>query len=176
MLKRSGWILLLCWGVMACQAPAGKRLAAEIRTNALQKKQINNTEIAVTYMPACWQQAIDRDTLAMPDTSTLIFRLDINPQPGNTRGRATGEALSYNLDTLFLLVQGTDTIAPLYAHRVANGNLTGMEYLVGFNRRHISPAPDLHLIFKDWIFSGARVHFTWQREWIQKIDSLSCSI
>jgi hypothetical protein len=176
MLIQRGWILLICWGVIACEAPARKRLAAEIRATALQKRQINNTEIAVTYMPACWLQATDHDTLAMAGTSTITFRLDIHTLNSHLRGMAAGEAFSYGIDTLFLLVQGADTIAPLYAHRVANGNLTGMEYLVGFDRHRFNHSPDLHLIFKDWLFSAARVHFTWRREWVQKIDSLSCSI
>jgi len=174
--KRS-LILMICCSVIACKRNVKPLLDSEMRKGAIQEKEVNNVAVAVAYMPSCHQYIADTQQSGTTDNEEMTFRVKVHSRDNSKPLRVTGkESYSYGIDSLFSLVINNDTIPALYAHKVANGNLGGVEYLVGFNREQVDRAPSLALLFKDWLFTSTLLRFNYNRSLLDKVDSLSCSI
>lgn len=162
-------VLILSCGILACKPQARKLLATTMRNAAIQEKEINNIEVAVTYMPACLERK------QTPDNTQLVFRLSMHPgyddKPQHVQANATAQ---YDIDTMLLLIAGTDTILPLYMHRTSTGDMLGKEYLVGFDRSRVSNIPALHLVVRNWQ-ADEPLRFIYERSQLQRIDELSCN-
>ncbi|WP_295121521.1 hypothetical protein [uncultured Chitinophaga sp.] len=166
----SACILLLLFA--ACSAKK-KTLAEAMKDPGIrQEKEINKVKVVLSYMPACWQRNLDRGEA---DTSTMTFRVQVTPDKNSVR-QTDNKAASFGTDSLFALVTGGDTIRPIYSERIANGNITGVEYVVAFERRLTGQSNALRFIYMDWLFSAARMEFFYERTNISKVDELSCSL
>ncbi|MCK7556254.1 hypothetical protein MKQ70_15010 [Chitinophaga sedimenti] len=126
----------------------------------------------LAYLPACWEANLDKGE---PDRTELSFRLRVFP----TKQTGTGindNAASFGTDSLFRLVVGGDSLMPRYTERIANGNISGVEYLVVFDRSALKQATSAVVVFHDWLFTHSQVEFPYITENIQKTDELSCSL
>ena len=157
-------VLVLC--CCACTQRKVDRLQQALHNPAIeQEKQLLGTKMILSYMPP----------KAIQDTTELMFRLRIFPD-NRAAGRVHDNAASFGTDSLFRLVVAGDSIAPLYSQRIANGNISGMEYLVAFDRQKASHAGSARFVFSDWLFTSNRIDFPYIMKYIQKVDALSCSL
>jgi hypothetical protein len=162
------WMLL--WGMAGCKS-GWKSDAVKINTDPrVQEKEIRGTKLMLTYMPPCMQP----NGTSENDATEVVFKLNIfSDQLKEVKTREAGQLLSYGIDTLFMLTSGQDSVAPLLAQRIANGNLRGAEYLLIFERTALQHDKQVTLIFKDWLFTNVRMEFPVD---IFKIDSISCGL
>lgn len=124
------------------------------------------------YLPVRWQ-AFEKQVPKTDgaDETEMDFRLQVVLLPAGTP-LPHGPAFSYGLDTLFALVLDGDTLPAIYAERMPQGNIRGIEYLVGFERRNWNGV-QASLIFKDHLFTGQPQIFSFDLLQAAKIDSLS---
>ncbi|MCF6406420.1 hypothetical protein L3C95_26225 [Chitinophaga filiformis] len=161
---------------MGCKQNAKPLLDAEMKKGAMQEKEVNNITVAVAYMPSCRQHA-DASQSGAAGGEEMTFRVNVHSRD-NSRPLHVSEKdnYSYGIDSLFSLVINTDTVPALYAHKVANGNLGGIEYLVSFRKDQVERTSSLALLFRDWLFTSTLLRFNYNRNLLDKVDSLSCSI
>ncbi len=159
-------------GLMAlvlCACGAGKKeVMQSVKDNELlQEKTVNDYVFKLQYMP---HQKISEDT------ALSYFRLNISNTAGVPLKGTDNKAFSYGLDTLFAVVNGTDTITPLDINRIANGTINGVEYMLVFDKQTLYAQPQCKLLFKDWLFTQQLISFPLTGKAIAHIDSLSLNI
>jgi hypothetical protein len=171
-MKKYFFLVVILWVIAGCvSGEQGRTMHSAGSTNpAVQEKEFGNTRIRLTYMPPCIQVAENMTA----DSTEVVFKLNVfSPQLKEVKDKKTQQALSYGIDTLFVLTTGQDSLAPLLAQRIANGNLRGAEYLLVFDRMALRNNQQVDLVFRDWLFTNVRMIFSVD---ISKIDSISCGL
>jgi hypothetical protein len=161
----TGCIIVL---VYACGA-SKKDVMQSMKDNDLfQEKTVNDYVFRLQYIPPVRG--------AGEDTSLVYFRLNVSSNTGVQMKGTSGLSYSYGLDTLFSLVNATDTISAVDITRVANGTVNGVEYMLVFDRAKVYAQPDCKLLFRDWLFTHQFISFPLKGSAIAHIDSLSLKI
>lgn len=172
------FLLVIFISMMACGDRSRnelQQLMADEQSGLLQEKRIGDVVIRLTYLPECWERMNNRP--ASVDHSEMCFKINVLPANNNMDQRKEEPmSASYGLDTVFQLILNRDTLAPLMAQRVSNGQLNGVEYLVIFERKPLAAVQQAALVYKDWLFSATRLVFPLQKNYLQKSDSLSCRL
>lgn len=173
-LNLTGLVLLL---ISACHQ-SGTDLKAILNDPASglhQEKRVGNTVVTFTYLPECWERVNGRK--GNEDSPEMCFKINVfSPENGAGIRKKEAQGASYGLDSVFQLVLNHDTLAPLQAQRIVNGNMKGIEYLVIFERRPLSSVQAAAFIYKDWLFTSTRLVFPLQKNYLQKSDSISCRL
>lgn len=166
-------LLLIC----ACrQTGTGlKTIMNNPATGLHQEKRVGSTVVSFTYLPECWERVNGRN--AGEGSAEMCFKINVfSPENGAGMAKKEPQGASYGLDSVFQLVLNHDTLAPLQAQRIANGNMKGIEYLVIFERRPLRSVQTAAFIYKDWLFTSTRLVFPLQKNYLQKSDSISCRL
>ncbi|MET6997051.1 hypothetical protein [Chitinophaga defluvii] len=172
-MKQSIFLWILLWMAVGCNN--NRKSGTEdrfptVHDPRIQEKDIRDTRIRLTYVPPCKQEG----AVMEPDTTEVVFKLNVfSAQLKETKDKKTIQALSYGIDSLFVLTSGQDSLPPLLAQRIANGNLRGAEYLLVFDRTALRQRQEAVLVFRDWLFTSVRMEFPIN---IAKIDSISCGL
>ncbi|SFM67544.1 hypothetical protein SAMN05428949_0396 [Chitinophaga sp. YR627] len=166
MLKR---VLTGCCIVLLCACGASKKevMQSVKDNNLLQEKVVSDYVFRLQYMPQEEKGA---------DTSLLYFRLNVSNNNGTPLKGTNDLSFSYGLDTLFSIVNATDTISPLDINRIANGTINGAEYMLVFDKQRLYALPEFKVLFRDWLFTHQYISFPVSGEAIAHIDSLSLNI
>lgn len=123
----------------------------------VQERMVLGARMRMQYLPA--------------DTSEWSFRLNIYPQD---RHQFHDDPMqSYGVDTLFRMIVGSDTLLPVHAMRIANGNVNGLAYLVIFEKRLAVPESKASLLFLDAFFSLRKVIFPINLQAIENIEAIN---
>ncbi|SDF70805.1 hypothetical protein [Chitinophaga filiformis] len=159
-----------CFILLVCACGASRRdVIQSMKDNELvQEKNVNDYVFRLQYMPS--------DRGAGEDTSLVYFRLNVANNAGAPMKGTSDLSYSYGLDTLFSLVNMTDTICAVDITRVANGTVNGVEYMLVFDRAKVYAQPDCKLLFRDWLFTHQFISFPLKGSAIAHIDSLSLKI
>jgi hypothetical protein len=134
----------------------------------LQEKTVNDYVFRLQYMPPVKGTG--------EDASLLYFRLNVLNNAGTTMKNTNDQIYSYGLDTLFALVHVQDTIRPVDITRIANGAISGVEYMLVFDRPESYSQQNYQLLFRDWLFTHQFIAFPLKGSAIAHIDSLSLKI
>ncbi|PSL46028.1 hypothetical protein CLV51_1034 [Chitinophaga niastensis] len=171
------WLLAIYLMMTACNGNSRRplqQLMDDRKSGLVQEKHIGNTVVRLTYLPECWERVNNK--AAKADQTEMCFKINILRTGVNDSQKQENKAMSYGLDTIFQLILNHDTLSPLLAQRIANGNINGVEYLVIFERRPLSAVQQAALVYKDWLFTSTRLVFPLQKNYLQKSDSLSCRL
>lgn len=145
------------------------------KNGLVQEKRIGGTVVKLTYLPECWERMNGR--MQEADHDEMCFKINVFPvNEEGEKKKQDDKRASFGLDTVFQLVLNHDTLKPLQADRVANGNARGIEYLVIFERKPLEAVQQAVVIYKDWLFTSTRLVFPMQKKYIQLTDSLSCRL
>ncbi|MRG44750.1 hypothetical protein GFS24_06475 [Chitinophaga sp. SYP-B3965] len=140
-----------------------KALMADSVNGLFQVREINGHRFRLTYLPEEKQQG------------EWCFKLNVELSPEMKASKGESRQGSYGVDTLFSLVSGRDTILPVHAMRVANGNMNGVEYMIIFEKKPWQ-VENAKFCFSDWLFTHRFLEFPIQLPAINKIDSISSRI
>jgi hypothetical protein len=154
--------------VFACGASKKEVMQSVKDKNLLQEKTINDYVFRLQYMPP--------ETAASADTALVYFRLNVTNSSGAPMKGTSDLGFSYGLDTLFSIVNAGDTISPVDISRIANGTVTGAEYMLVFDKQKIYSQQECKLLFRDWLFTQQFIAFPLSGSAIAHIDSLSLKI
>lgn len=149
--------LIVCF-ISACRQPAD-RMAAMLKDpeNALlQEEKQDGWIYRLQYLPVPPETG---------DASKITLRLNIIPEQTGTKPETSAPVFNYGIDTLFS-IEGS--VLPVHAARVANGNITGIEYLVIFER-----TGGRKLNFHDVLFTGKLVEFRLNPAAMKRMDELN---
>lgn len=116
------------------------------RALPVQERTVNGFTLRLQQMPAA-------------DKEMFGFRLHIGHADGGRLKHTDDVRFNYGLDSLFAFVQGTDTLRPMDVIRVANGNVSGMEFLLLFPKPADASGLSGQLIYKDWLFTNQLLTF-----------------
>ena len=129
----------------------------------LQEKTVNGFVLKMQY-------------LSSEDKELLHFVVNIAESNGAPMKGTDDSKFSYGLDSLFGIVNVTDTIHPVDVVRVANGDIGGVQYMVLFDRPAAYSDVNLFLFFRDQLFTQQFIKFPLKGSAINHIDSLSQKI
>jgi len=149
--------------LFACSNNRKEVLDAVKASGLSQEKEFNGFALHLQYMPS-------------KDQELLHFRLNIRSSDGTPLKNTGNDRFSYGLDSLFALINVTDTLPPVDVVRVANGDINGVEYMLLFDRPAVYSQVNCHLLFRDWLFTNRLMTFPIQGSAIAHIDSLSQKI
>lgn len=174
MKKRMIVIALLVAGCSNSNRQQLQTLMQDGSTGLVTGKNIGGTVVTCTYLPRCWDQPGARD---VADTDReLSFKIHIRADKPDMKEKSASQAANYGLEDAFQLVSGKDTLAPVIAQRIANGNMGGVEYLVTWQRPALEEKQNAVLIFKDKVFTATRLVFPLKINSLLQSDSLSCRL
>lgn len=136
----------------------------------IQNRNMNGIDLSATYLPIHWERLLGRSN--GDADQQMSFKVIVVPpkSPGESQKNIMPVT---DVDTLFALIVQQDTIAPLFAQQIANGNPSSVEYLVTFKRQGFDKVTALQLVFKDWLYTHSRMAFPFEVNQIKNIDSLS---
>lgn len=158
------WLLAALLLVICACGHSKKEVMQAVKDNdLLQEKTINGFAFKMQYMPS-------------GDVNMLKFRLNITDANGGSMKAADNNRFSYGLDSLFGIVNVTDTIHPVDVLRVANGNIGGVEYMLVFDRPTAYSSVKCFLYFRDVLFTQQFITFPLKGSAINHVDSLSQKI
>jgi len=157
------FMLLVC----ACGANKKKVMQSVKDNDLLQEKTVNDYVFRLQYMPP---------GEISEDTALSYFRLNISNNAGVPQKGSGDMNFSYGLDTLFAVVNASDTIVPVDINRIANGTIDGTEYMLVFDKQALCSQEQCKLLFKDWLFTHQLISFPISGKAIAHIDSLSLKI
>jgi hypothetical protein len=158
------WLPAVLLLLMCSCGHSKKEIMQAVKDNELlQEKTINGFAFKMQYMPS-------------GDLNMLKFRLNITESNGSAMKAADNNKFSYGLDSLFGIVNVTDTIHPVDVVRVANGNIGGVEYMLLFDRPAAYSNIKCFLYFRDQLFTQQLITFPLKGSAINHIDSLSQKI
>ena len=168
-------LLIICCFLFSCKSKRLplSQLMQQKESGLVQEKFVGNTSIRLTYLPLGWEKLTASES-ADEDQTAMAFRISVFR--GSQDAELTSEIekkASYGVDTLFQLILNHDTLQPLSAERIANGNIGGITYLVTFERRSMTPVEQAAFVYKDWLFTNTRLIFPLRKETILIADSLS---
>lgn len=150
----------------ACRSRENR--VAEIKgLSRLEEKSAGDWLVDLEYLPAA---------MAKGDTAEYCFAVNIRAKDPAKPVEADDPKFSFGTDSLFCIVTKTDTLMPVFTTRVANGKLTGLQYMVIFDKASVPESGRLVFLFKDWLFTNRRLEFILPVADIHKIDSLSLHI
>jgi hypothetical protein len=155
MMKRYLPIVVLL-ALFACKTDLRKAVKD---SGLVQEKTVNGFVMRMEYMPSA-------------DVNLLHFVLNVKESNGASMKAADGNKFSYGLDSLFGLINVTDTIRPVDVVRVANGNIGGVQYMLLFDKPNAFSRANLVLYFKDELFTRQIITFPLKGSAINHIDSL----
>jgi hypothetical protein len=124
-----------------------------------QEKTVNGFVMRMEYMPS-------------NDVNLLHFVLNVTESDGTPMKAVNANKFSYGLDSLFGIVNVTDTLHPVDVIRVANGNIGGMQYMILFDRPPAFSKVNFFLYFRDQLFTQQFIKFPLKGDEINHIDSL----
>lgn len=101
------------------------------------------------------------------DAGKITLRMNIFPEQTVEKLETSAPVFSYGVDTLFSLEGVPGTLLPVHAARVANGNLSGIEYLIIFERTQHTK-----FLFRDVLFTNRLVEFKLNPQAMNTIDDL----
>lgn len=168
-MRIAGIIMIICMlaGCGMSDRAKATDMMSDTTTGLVQYRKVNGHDFRLSYLPPA--QQVEGD---LPE---WCFRLNVQLPEGALPAKE-GLQSSFGIDTLFHLVSGKDTLSPLHAMRVANGNLGGVEYMIIFDKPANPQASNTRLCFSDWLFTHQFLEFPIQVPAIIKIDSLSSRI
>lgn len=177
MIKVLNLMMLVFLFATACRSGKAdlQTLMSDPASGLQQEKHVGNVVVKFTYLPECWDRMYSQNR--EENREEMCFKVNVHLEDKNAGNQKTeSPAASYGLDSIFQLVLNHDTIAPVLAQRIANGNINGMEYLVIFERKPLKAIQQLAFVYKDWLFTSTRLVFPLQKNYLQKSDSLSCRL
>ncbi|WP_346320986.1 hypothetical protein [Chitinophaga sp. YIM B06452] len=146
----------------------GENRMAEIKDlSHLEEKTDGNWLVNLEYLPAA---------MAKGDTMEYCFTVNIRAKDPAKPIEADDPKFSFGTDSLFCIITQTDTLFPVFTTRVANGKLTGLQYMVIFDKAAVPENDRLVFLFKDWLFTNRKLEFILPVMDIHTIDSLSLHI
>ena len=154
---------------MACRS-RGSRMTEIKKLTRLERKEVGEWLIDLDYLPGA---------MAKGGTAEYCFTVTVRPKTPGKPIEADDQKFSFGTDSLFCMIAGneSDTLLPVFTTRVANGKLTGLEYMVIFDKAVVLSADKgLRLLFRDWLFTNRNLLFVVPIAEIQKIDSISLHI
>lgn len=168
-MRITGFVMIICM-LASCGMSGRAKVAGMLNdttTGLTQARKVNGHAFTLSYLPSV--QQVEGE---LPE---WCFKLNIQLPEGS---KQDGEGLqsSFGIDTLFHLITGKDTSAPLHAMRIANGNLRGIEYMIIFEKPLNPEDASAKFCFRDWLFTHQFLEFPLQTPAIVKIDSLSSRI
>ncbi|SKA40249.1 hypothetical protein SAMN04488128_105152 [Chitinophaga eiseniae] len=174
MKKRMIVIALLIAGCGNSNRQQLQRLMQDRNTGLVTEKNIGGTVVTCTYLPRCWDHP--RTPAVAEEDSELSFKVHIRADKPDMREKSAQQAANYGLEEVFQLVTDGDTLSPVIAQRIANGNMGGVEYLVTWQRPALEEKRTASLIFKDQVFTTTRLVFPLKINSLLQSDSLSCRL
>ncbi|WP_160717997.1 hypothetical protein [Chitinophaga solisilvae] len=173
------YLLVLAMLLTACSGNRQDKLAQLMKdatTTLSQEKRVGPMVIRCTYLPACWDQRSQKEAPGSNEAE-MSFRINVqSTNPGEVKEKGSRQMASYGVEENFQLIVNRDTLLPVLAQRIANGNLDGAEYLVIFPRVPLAPVQTMSLVYKDWVFSSTRLVFPFNKTFLQQSDSISCGL
>lgn len=166
---------LFCWLSLACNNNREqiRHLMQDAKSGLVQDKQVGDTKVRLTYLPLGWEKLANQQTTA-ENANEMAFRVNIfHTRNAGGNDFPNEKRASDGIDTLFQLVLNEDTLAPVSAGRITNGDLSGITYLVIFKRERMLPMPPAAVIFKDGLFTNTRLVFPLEKKYMLMADSLS---
>ncbi|MBC9914057.1 hypothetical protein [Chitinophaga varians] len=148
-------------------------LLRDTHNGLVTEKNIGGTVVTCTYLPRCWDQLTPS---AVANDNELSFKINVRSDKPDMKEKSGQQAASYGLEEAFQLVTDNDTLSPVIAQRIANGNMGGVEYLVTWQRPVWQQKKVAALIFKDQVFTTTRLVFPLMINSLLQSDSLSCRL
>lgn len=158
---------LLLLALCACGTNKKELMRSVKENELLLEKTVNDYTFRLQYMPP---------VQVTEDTSLSYFRFHVSNNSGVSLKAVDDIHISYGLDTLFTVVNATDTIHPVDINRIANGNIGGAEYMLVFDKQGLHSLRECKLLFKDWLFTHQMISFPLSGKAIVHVDSLSLKI
>lgn len=166
-------IALLIAGCVNNDQQKLQALLKDADNGLVTEKNIGGTVVTCTYLPRCWDHLTPS---AVANADELSFKINIRSDKPDMKDKSRQQAASYGLEEAFQLVTDNDTLSPLIAQRIANGNMGGVEYLVTWQRPAWREKRTAALIFKDQVFTTTRLVFPLKINSLLQSDSLSCRL
>ncbi|SFD83850.1 hypothetical protein SAMN05518672_103445 [Chitinophaga sp. CF118] len=154
------WVVVIALLMtVGCADRQKKIMQATKDEGLLQEKTVNGFVLKMQYMSS-------------EDKELLHFVVNITESNGSPVKGADNNMFSYGLDSLFGIVNVTDTLHPVDVIRVANGGIGGVQYMVLFDRPAAYSDVNLFLFFRDRLFTQQFITFPLKGSAINRIDYL----
>lgn len=170
------YLAALCWFTGCKPAQNESDYIAYINNpenKITQRIKLDDVQISMKWLPETYRRIIygrgnyDKDS-PVKDDGLYYFNARFDKEKGEKPGKEKNLYLDFDMQQDFVLLNGKDSIAPVFCQKIENGIGGSYEYMLAFER----PAGiinDFSVIYNDKIFGVGTVAFVYRNEDIMKI-------
>jgi hypothetical protein len=174
-------VVLLC--ITACHHKTAERLYWDYVNNPdnkiFQKIKVGDVYASMKWMPKQYRQMINKRTDNDVDNSTddglYYFNAKLEKPAGEKPTKEKLLYLDFDIQKNFVLVAGTDSIAPAICQKIENGIAGSYEYMLAFEKppnfqKEVDKS--FSVIYNDKLFGIGTIAFVYDKEDIKRIPKL----
>lgn len=149
----------------------GTVIMLSCNTGQKQRKEMKELSLLDEKITGDWKMRLRYLPAAVKDTSGWNLILNIEHLSKLPQEVLNEPRFSYGVDSLFEIITPDGTLVPHIAIRVANGQVSGAEYMITFDRSVLKQA-SAEFRFKDWLFTRRDLFFPLNIASIHQLDSI----
>lgn len=141
-----------------------------------QRIKLNDIQVSMKWQPETYRRIVyargkyDKDS-PVGDDGLYYFNAKFDKEKGEKPPKEKILYLDFDMQQDFVLLNGKDSIAPVFCQKIENGIGGSYEYILAFEKP-ANAIGDFSVIYNDKIFGIGTVAFVYKNEDIMKIPIL----
>lgn len=169
------WVMLILMIAGCKQKPPEKKFLDYINNpenKIVQKIAIGEVQITTKWIPGDYWKLMD-STAKNEENGFCYFNVKIEKTKGEKPAKEQILYLNFDMQKDFVLLSGTDSVAPAICQKIENGIAGSYEYMLAFeNKNGEDDDGDHTVIYNDKIFGTGTTAFVYNQTDIKKIPTL----
>jgi hypothetical protein len=174
-------VVILC--ISGCNHKTGERQYLDYLNDPdnkiLQTIKVGEVYASMKWMPKQYRQMIEKrggnDIDNSSDEGLFYFDAKLEKTTGEKPTKEKTLYLNFDIQKDFVLLAGTDSIAPAICQKVENGIAGSYEYMLAFEKPRgyqMEKDRSFSVIYNDKLFGIGTIAFVYDKEDIKKIPKL----
>jgi hypothetical protein len=175
------WVVVLL--ITGCNHKTAERLYWDYVNNPdnkiFQRIKVGDVYASIKWLPKQYRQMIygrfDADTDNSGDDGLYYFNAKLEKKSGEKPTKEKLLYLDFDIQKNFVLLAGTDSIAPAICQKIENGIAGSYEYMLAFEKPPNSQKEgdnSFSVIYNDKLFGIGTIAFVYDKDDIKKIPKL----
>jgi hypothetical protein len=174
-MNRIGIILLIFF--LACKSETPEQqfrhFIDDPKNKITQKIAVGDVQVVTRFLPESYRLLMSKQSVKEQEDNYYHFSVKLDKQLPGKLDKEKLLYLAFDIQNDFaLLVNGTDSLAPVICQKIENGISGNYEYMVVFEKGDKYGDDDFTLVYNDKIFGIGTIDFVYKQKDIKKIPEL----
>ncbi len=142
-----------------------------------QKIKVGDVQATIKWLPPDYRKLITLDSGTYEASDGFhYFDIRFDKVIGDKPSKEKILYLDFDMHNDFVMLQGADSVGPIFCQRIENGTPGSYQYMLAFEKRHAGMEEGFSVLYRDKIFGIGAIVFVYNKEDIKKIPNLNPAI